>query len=326
MSERKAYGTRAERERKIRALRRALVLPSVVVAVCLLPLALIRRCETRIDADLTVNEFAFDLGESSLVLIAPTSFDEIYAFHGVNAQIRDGGGRIIRSLSRSEGSLTIRNPRLNALQVRPNAHVALRLTSPSSIGVSITRSVASAEIGAPAGIDCDYCEVDGRIYEQFHWDLGPEARVRLTGVGSELHLVFSTSTESIIADHIAIRNPSFLGGSEAPQSSVVADSTLTLTEIPLPVIPVRTGDVLSFDQPRDFTIDRIVATPEGFRITMKGWVSGVTTTADGSNRLPTLLQRLHASQSLMLYGGLVILVAGTFISAVRELRLVEPPK
>jgi hypothetical protein len=320
--------TKSERDRK-RILRRTLILPYLFAAALLLPLALIRRCDTRVNADVTVREFSFDLADdSSRVLVDARNFDALFTLYRLHGEFI-AGDQVHRVETGPEGSLSVRPARLNALQLTSGGHVALRRGDASSLGISIMRSEVVADIGFgnSAEVECDYCTVDGAFHEHLQPGFRQNARLRLSSVDSQLHLILTTSAPAVIADRMAIRNLSFRSGFEAPTSSLVADGALTLPDIAAaPPIPLHAENPLMFHNPHDFVIEKVDVAPQGLRVQLTGWTDGVSTQSDGKNELPSLLQRLHLNQALVLYGGLILLVAGTIITALRHLQFIESPK
>jgi len=311
------------RKKELRAFRRALVLPFAVAALLLLPLAVWKRLDSRIAADLQLRELAFDLDQPG-TLLDSRPYARIDVSRRASGNLRSKTAMTRMDIP-ADGSLSIERPRLDALQIEPHAHVTIARYDPSNLMVSVgrARSVTSLSIPAGASLLCTWCTIDGTSRDRYQTILGGDATLTLQS--NELRLVLANDG-SAIAEGLSIRNPLFVSGTaEHPGTSLIGRGEIALRDVPGYKIDLIGGDDLTFGEPHDLTLTTIEPSKSGgLHVAMTGWVREVRSA--GANRMPSLLTRLHASRAFALYATAVILLAGMTINAIRELRLVREPK
>jgi hypothetical protein len=317
-------------QQKLRTVRRTLVLTYLTAALILLPLALIRQCDSRVVADVTVRGLVFDFAGTS-VLIDSRTYPSVHVVQSARAELRLGDRIVLLAIS-PEGSMTIERPHLG-LQIERGARVSLAHNDASTLALSVSGGAAAAELTVPrqATIECEYCNVDGAAHDRYVKVLTEGGTVKLHGEESRLHLLLETDGTSMIEDDdLPIINPAFLPGSaEAPTSNVVGDGKVTLSDVQGFDIQLQRGEMVAFGQPHDFRITRIEMTPDGLHIVMNGRVREIRRGAPNErseSQMPSLLQRLHANQAVALYFAAVLLIAGTVFNVFRQLKMVREPK
>jgi hypothetical protein len=312
------------RPKKLRALRRALVLPFLAAALLLLPLALWRRWDSRIVADVEVSELSFDLLDTR-PLLDPRRYERVQISRRASGELRTAGAARRVAIA-PEGSLTIEQPLLNELQIAPPARVTLARHDPSTLDVSIAGAPAIASWSMANGsmLECEWCEIDGTAHRRYRTRLEGEAVLRLES--PSLRLVLGTADTAVFVDNLTIARPAFVSGTaERPSSSVIGEGgSVTLRDLPDVRIDVLKGEDLAFRDPHDFKITTIEGGKRGLRVVMTGSAREVR--SRGRNRLPSLLGRVHTSQSVALYVTAVIFVAGTVVNVFRQLQFIEEPK
>ena len=321
---------KADRQ-KLHRLRWALVGTYLITAVILLPLALIRRCDSHIVAELTARELAFNYAGTG-ALIDSRTYRSVHATQGARAELRTGD-HITPIVISPEGSLAVERPHWDSLQIERGARVSLAHNDRSTLAVSVRGGAAAVELTVPpqATIECEYCDVGGVAHDHYKDVLDQGGNVKLSSDRSRLHLTLETDGMSVIADDdFPILDPAFLPGSaEIASSNVVGKGKITLHDVPGFEIPLQRGETIAFGKPHHFRITRIEGRPDGLRVVMNGWVSEILRGAPNEKseeQMPPLLQRLRANQALVLYFAAIALLAGTVFNVLRQLQVVREPK
>ena len=206
---------------KLRTLRRrTLVFTYLTAALILLPLAMIRKWDSRVFADVTVRGLAFDFaGTGALIDSRPYLSVHLRASARVELRL---GDRIMPMTISPEGSLAIERPHLDSLQIERGARVSVVHNDPSTLTVSVSGGAAAVNLTVPrqATIECEYCDVGGVAHDRYVNMLAEGGNVKLYSETSPLHLLLETGGSSVIANGLLVNNPVFLPGSaEAPRAT-----------------------------------------------------------------------------------------------------------
>lgn len=313
----------SSRSSTLRVFRRALILPYVCAAGVLLPLALIRGCETTVRVEALVRELSFDLRTAS-PLVDGRQYDSLYVAQRVAAEWRRSDGRVVRLRSTPSGSLSIEQPLLVRMDVQPPTRVTLARTEVRDVSLSMRGGTVATQVSADGQIlRCDYCEIDGAPTPYFETPLDGSLVLRSDGL--DFHMVLS-GTGSFLSENLAIASPRFVTGSaERPVSSIV-DGIVSFTDIRVAAIPIRLSELLEIGNGRSLEIIAVEMVPgaEVLRVVMTGRTAALR--INGTNCLPSLLERIKAQQAAALYLAAVVFVAGTIVNVARQLHLIREPK
>ncbi|HYI12338.1 MAG TPA: hypothetical protein VEK57_25010 [Thermoanaerobaculia bacterium] len=249
------------RQKKLRALRRALVLPFLVAALLVLPLALRKRWDSRIVADVEVSELSFDLRDTGTFL-DPRPYERVHVSRSAAGELRAESG-MTRLAIAPEGSLTVEHPRLDALQIEPKARVTLARPDPATLGVAIdgARAVTSWSLSDGASLECEWCDVDGTRHRHYQTKLTGDAVLTLES--PNLRIVLVTANSAVIADNVSIARPTFVSGTAERPSSSVNKGMVTLRDLREITIEVPKGEHLAFGDPHDFRLNTVESGKSG---------------------------------------------------------------
>ena len=314
---------KSSRPSRLSIYRRALILPYVCAAAVLLPLALIRGCETTVRVEAIVRELSFDLRKPS-PLVDGRPYDSLFVAQRAIAEWRRDDGRILRVRSTPSGSLSIEQPVLVRMNVQPPARVSFARTDITDVSMSVRGGAVDAQLSAEGRLlRCDHCEIDGVATPYFETPL--DGSVVLRSDGADFHAVLS-GTGSFLGDGLSIANPTFVTGpADRPVSSVIKGD-VSFGDSRGPAIAIHRAQSLEIRDARELEIVEIETAPdaEALRVVITGRTTVLRVA--GENRLPSLLERIHAQQAVVLYFSAILFVAGTIVNVARQLHLVREPK
>ena len=340
------------RRRRLRSSRLLLILPFVLAAIVLAPLALLKK-SSEAEIVLKVSQVAFTLGEqgtngllnsinmASLRLLNFQTIElgpvalEIAAASGWR-RIRTGGQTLITSKG-AFTSATFADITLNELGVRPGARMTLSSVEgePRTLTVRIDgTTTGKIAVSKRLHLSCDYCEVNN-LPAQYDFD---SKVLRLTHERQH-EIGFSGRSETMTLTlelapqaKFALKNVPVTGvdltkqGEERSRTSTVIDNggKIIFREFDKEEIKVEEADFVIIDGLENFQI-KTLKFDGGINLVLHGQVGNLTMgfAAFIRDRLPSLLKWLYARETWILYVQALILTGVTVLAIFERLKILR---
>jgi hypothetical protein len=353
-AEAKTLRTQLERRRRrLRSSRLLLILPFVLAAIVLAPLALLKK-SSEAEIVLKVSQVAFTLGEqgtngllnsinmASLRLLNFQTIElgpialEIAAASGWR-RIRPGGQTLITSKG-AFTSATLADVTLNELSVRPGARMTLSSVEgePRTLTVRIDGGTTTGKIAVSKRLhlSCDYCEVNN-LLAQYDFD---SKVLRLTHERQH-EIGFSGRSETMTLTlelapqaKFALKNVPVTGvdltkqGEERSRTSTVIDNggKIIFREFDKEEVKVEEADFVILDGLKNFHI-KTLKFDGGINLVLHGQIGNLTmgSAAFIRDRLPSLLKWLYARETWILYVQALILTGVTVLAIFERLKILR---